>query len=422
VGNSTSFDAEPIMLNPESLLRHVAIVGCPGNGRLCAALNLVEQTLERGVPAILLDRTGEMSGYARPDWWQQSNDPSRARRLAELIDVRLFTPGIRGGRPLSVAVVPDLARFPEADHDRVVRLAAAAVAATMRSDSSHDEPERLAMLTRAIAALARRSASGGLLELSAQIESETHELTASVGDDQLRQRLVEDLVALLGNADVFTPSAESLTAATLIQPTFGGQVPLAIVNTSFLGEGARLRSWIALLVGTVNRELALSKSTELKTLFVLDGADLLLPASSGKASSNDPLQGLIGHASTAGIGFVLVSRSPGDLDYRRCTSINTWLVGKTDEQAVEKMKALLEHRPLGYRNLSRLESGRFVMLREGGARDVEGRAPLIRIEQLVGDELKALAARTRSRSRDASPDRAANAPVDDLSSRQTQPG
>ena len=40
--------------------------------------------------------------------------------LAERIDVRLFTPGIRGGRPFSLAVVPDLSRVPKADHDRVV--------------------------------------------------------------------------------------------------------------------------------------------------------------------------------------------------------------------------------------------------------------------------------------------------------------
>jgi hypothetical protein len=421
VGNSTSFDAEPVMLDSDSLLRHIAIVGGPSTGMLGATLNLVEQTLERGVPAILLDHTGEMSGYARPDWWRQSEDPARARRLAELIDVRLFTPGIRGGRPLSIAVVPDLSRILEADHDRVVRLAACAVAATMRSDTSHDEPERLAMLTRAIAALAKQSSPGGLLELIALIETGTDELTASIGDDQLRQSLVEDLVALLGNADVFTPSAEPLTAATLIQPTFGCQVPLAIVNTSFLGKGPRLRSWIAQLIGTVSRELASSKSTVLKTLLVFDGAELLLPASPGKASSKDPLQELLGRASTAGIGLVLVSQHPAELDYRRCTSINTWFVGKTDEQTVERMKALLEYRPLGYRNPSRLESGRFVMLHEGGARDVVRGASLIRIEQLEGSELKALAAQTRSRPRDTSLAQTSDTTLDGLSQRQNQP-
>ena len=397
------------MLDPQSLLHHVAIVDGVGRGRIAAALNLVEQALERGVPAILLDRTGEMSGYARPDWWQQSGDPARAGRLAEHIDVRLFTPGIRGGRPLSVAVIPDLSRVPQADHDRAVQLAAGAVATTMRAGSNADESGRLAVLTQAISVLARRSSPGGLLELIALLETGTDELAGPGGYDQLRQTLVEDLVALLSNADVFTPGAEPLTAATLLRPSPDGRVPLAIINTSFLGEGPRLRSWVAQLVGAVNRELSSSRSTMLHTLFVLDGADLFLPAGAGKASPKEPLQELLKRAGAAGLGLVLASQCPGELDYRRCASIDTWFVGKTEEQTLDKMKALFEHRPLGHRNPSRLESGRFVMLHDGGARDVERASPLIRIEQLGGGELKTLAARTHPRARHTPPARSADA-------------
>lgn len=400
LGNSTSLEAEPVMVEASSLLRHVAIIDGVGSGRIAAALNLVEQTLERGVPAIVLDRTGEMSGYARPDWWQHSTAPDRARRLADRLDVRLFTPGIRGGRPLSVAVIPDLSRVPEADHDLAVRFAAGAVAATMRAGTSADEAARLAVLAQAIAALAKRPGPSGLGELIALIETGGDELAGAGGDDQLRQRLIEDLAALLSNADVFTPGAESLTAATLIGPSSEGRVPLAIINTCFLGEGARLRSWVAQLIGTVNRELASSTSNTLHTVFVLDGSDLFLPAGTVKAPSKEPLQELLKRAGAAGLGLVLASQRPGELDYRRCAAIDTWFVGKTEEQTLDKMKALFEHRPLGHRNPSRLESGRFVMLHDGGARDVERGLPLLPIGHLGEVELKALAARTHPRSRD----------------------
>jgi hypothetical protein len=421
VGNSTSFEAEPVVLELASLLRHVAIVGGTSSGRIVAALNLVEQALERGVPAILVDRTGEMSGYARPDWWQQSEDPARARRLAERIDVRLFTPGIRGGRPLSVAVIPDLSRVPEADHDLAVRLAGGALAATIRAGASADESERLAVLTQAIAMLARRSSPSGLVELIALIETGIDELTGAGGGDQQRLSLIEDLAVLLSNADVFTPGAESLTAATLIGPTSGGRVPLAIINTGFLGEGPRLRSWVAQLIGSVGRELTSSTNNTLHTVVVLDGADLFLPAGPGKAPSTEPLQELLKRAGAAGLGLVLASQRPGELDYRRCATIDTWFVGKTEEQTLDKMKVLFEHRPLGHRNLSRLESGRFVMLHDGGARDVERGSPLVRIEQLGEVELKTLAARTHPRSRGTPSVRQADAAEDGLSPRQPPP-
>ena len=239
------------------------------------------------------------------------------------------------------------------------------------------------------------------------------------GDDQLRQRLVEGLVALLSNPDVFSPGAEPLTAATLIRPT--SRVPLAIINTSFLDDGPRLRSWVAQLVGVVHRELASSTSTTLHTLFVLDGADLLLPAGAGKPPPKEPVPELLSRAGAAGLGLVLASQRPGDLDYRRCASIGTWFVGKTEEPTLDKMKALFERHPLGHRNPGRLEPGRFVMLRDGGARDVERGAPLLQIERIAGDELKTLAARTHPRSRAIPAAPRAEAAGDDVPPQQHQP-
>jgi hypothetical protein len=398
VGNSTSLEAEPVMVDVMSLVRHVAIVDGVGSGRIAALLSLVEQAIERGVPAIILDRTGEMSGYARPDWWQHSVDPARARRLADQIDVRLFTPGILSGRPLSIAVVPDLSRALPADHDLSIRHAVGAVAAAMATASA-GEAERLALLTRAIAALARRSSQSGLIELIGLIESGSNELNGACGDEQLRQGLIDDLSALLGNADVFTPGAEPLNSATLVGPS-SGRVPLSIINTSFLGDGPRLQAWVSQLLGALSRELASSTSSTLRTVLALDGADLLLPAGAGKAAAKEPLLALIKRSGAIGLGVVLASQSPAAIDYKRCTDIDTWFVGKTDAQTLEKMKALFKHRPIGHRNLTR-ESGRLTMLFDDGARDVVRAAPLLPVEPIGAHELKALAARTHPRLREA---------------------
>jgi hypothetical protein len=146
-----------------------------------------------------------------------------------------------------------------------------------------------------------------------------------------------------------------------------------------------------------------------QALLVIDDADLYLPSATGKAAAKEPLQNLLKRASAAGLGLVLTSRRPGDLDYRHCAAIDTWFIGKTDETAAEKMKPLFERRPLGHRNLSRLESGRFVMLHDSGARDVERGSPMIELQKVEAAELKALASQTRPRAgtRDTPPPRKA---------------
>ena len=54
-------------IEPGDLTRHAAFLGAPGSGKTTAALCVVEQLLLRGIPAILVDRKGDLCSYARPD-------------------------------------------------------------------------------------------------------------------------------------------------------------------------------------------------------------------------------------------------------------------------------------------------------------------------------------------------------------------
>ena len=67
-------------LDPQELTQHAAFLGGSGSGKTTAALNLIEQLLERGVPAVLLDRKGDLCRYADPAAWALEMSTS-GRRL-----------------------------------------------------------------------------------------------------------------------------------------------------------------------------------------------------------------------------------------------------------------------------------------------------------------------------------------------------
>ncbi|HEX7840286.1 MAG TPA: helicase HerA-like domain-containing protein, partial [Kofleriaceae bacterium] len=401
VGTASGFQAEARTIELGSLLRHTGILGSSGSGKTTLALNLIEQVLERDVAVILVDRKGDLAGYANPDWWKATSDPERARRLADRIDVRLFTPGTRGGRPLSLSVVPDLERIPEHERDRMVQYAANALAAMMRLGDAANDVARRAILTQAIGVLAGRQRRGGLPELITLLENRDDELIARAGryDDRLFKRLVQDLETVrLSDADLFDPAAEPLTAETLIGRGAGGKVPLAIASTRFLGDTERIQSWVTHLIACLSRHVARAPSAELRIVFMIDEADLFMPAGAAKPPSKEPLQDLLRRARAAGLGVVLASQSPADFDYRSREQINTWFLGKiADRRSIDKMKPLFEHRPQVGSKLGNLEAGRFVMLQDGGAADLERTPSLLRTEQLSEAELMALAALRRAR-------------------------
>src|SRR5262249_60838296 len=94
------------------------LAGSPGpfkvtadSGKTTAALNLIEQLLERGIPAVLIDRKGDLCRYADPSAWQQPlSDPrqaARRQRLRQRLDVAVYTPGNPTGRALLIPRAPE---------------------------------------------------------------------------------------------------------------------------------------------------------------------------------------------------------------------------------------------------------------------------------------------------------------------------
>lgn len=407
VGTTAGFAAEPRGIPPASLLRHTGVLGSSGSGKTTLALNLLEQVLERDVPVIMVDRKGDLSGYAKPDWWRHTADPERARKLAERLDVRLFTPGARIGRPLALSVIPDLEQVPEHERDRMIGYSAQALAGMMRFGTSPNDSAKRAILGQAIAVLSGAKKQGGLESLIDLLESRDDALIARAGryDDRLFKQLLQSLETVrLSEAELFDPAAEPLSYETLLGRSAEGKVPLAIISTKFLGEIERIQSWVAHLLACLSRQLTRSPSAQLQAVLMLDEADLFMPAGAAKPPSKEPLQDLLKRGRSAGLGVMLASQSPGDFDYRSREQINTWFLGKiSDQRSIDKMKPLFEQRPAVGSKVGNLEAGRFVMLQDGGATDLERAPSLLRTEQLTEPELLPLAASSRPTSATSAP-------------------
>ena len=78
LGRTLGLTSTPVTFDPIEFAQHAAFLGGSGSGKTTAALNLIEQLLARGVPAVLLDRKGDLCRYAdRAAWDRPLGDPSR---------------------------------------------------------------------------------------------------------------------------------------------------------------------------------------------------------------------------------------------------------------------------------------------------------------------------------------------------------
>src|SRR5208283_490451 len=66
VGKTSGRLAEDVSMADGELTKHAAFIGVSGSGKTTVALNVAEQLLVQGIPAILVDRKGDLCVYARP--------------------------------------------------------------------------------------------------------------------------------------------------------------------------------------------------------------------------------------------------------------------------------------------------------------------------------------------------------------------
>ncbi|WP_295406672.1 AAA family ATPase [uncultured Thiocystis sp.] len=410
LGETRDFQPRTLSLVTASLVRHAAFLGGSGSGKTTLALHLIEQLLLQGIPALLVDRKGDLCSYARPQSWRMpaadaARQPARDA-LRSRIEVALYTPGASEGRgrPLGISIAPPgLGELPSDERQQLAQFSASALGGLMNYRTSRSDQQRLAILGQAIGLLAELEPGTPLdLErLMAFVATEDPLLVNAVGhlDTRNFKRLAEDLQTLsLHNGKLFRHEDERLDIATLLGRGAGvpdGRTRLTIVSTAFLGSNANVLFWVAQLLLEIGRYATRHPSDALQTVILFDEADLYLPAQS-KPATKEPLENLLRRARSAGIGLLLATQSPGDLDYRSRDQISSWFVGKIKEEtALRKLKPMLSEAKTDVTaKLPHQAVGEFYLIRDGEVASLRADQSLIRAAQIPAEEILALAART----------------------------
>jgi energy-coupling factor transporter ATP-binding protein EcfA2 len=396
LGETTTISKEPVVIPLDQITTHVAVLGTTGSGKTTAALAILEQLLERDVPVLLVDRKGDLARYASSAWWSDPTAADRERRAAlrARIAVDLFTPGNSHGRPLRLPVIPMLADATSQERDQLAKFATAGLTAMMGYGTGTTHRHKQSVLQCAIQLHAEeREVTIDLLRET--INRPDPELLTRVGPLQrFFAPLSEDLQTLdIQRGALLTGDGEPLDAAALLPPA-GARTRLSIINTAAITEIPVLQFWISRLLVELGRLARKRPSKTLQGVVFFDEADAYIPAI-GNPPTKEPMFELLRRARSEGLGIMLATQNPGDIDYKARDNIGTWLVGKVaQDRAIEKMRNLLAGYPSVGSRLATQPTGHFFVLGNGTQEIKSDRAMMV-TEQLADHEIAALARATR---------------------------
>lgn len=401
-----------ITLNKDVLKRHAAVLGGSGSGKTTLALSIIEQLLLRGIPAVMIDRKGDLCSYANPDVWRVQDGEMSERRgdrekLGDAIDVAVYTPGRSSGRPISITLLPNgISELPEHEQQLLANLSSAALGEMLHLKNSATHQKQSGTLSVALRILGSRSTSEvTLADLIYLLEDEDPELTDLTQRMDPSGKIRRDLVAQLDslrhrNSALFEGGGEPLSMESL----FGigpfarlGRTRLSVIYTGFLGDNENILFWVSQFLAEALRFCQRNPNDGLQAVVMFDEADLYIPANA-KPATAEPLQSLLKRARSAGLGIMLATQSPGDLDYKSRDQITSWFIGRVREDtALRKLKAAFQSES-GLEPAAVLPGqtvGQFHLVQENHVRAMKAQQSLIQAEQVPFDRIEQLAGETK---------------------------
>lgn len=363
----------PLLYDARDLLTHGVVVGMTGSGKTGLCIDLIEEAALDKIPCVLIDPKGDLTNLLlqfpelRPDdflpWlnpedarqkglkleeyarqlagrWRQGLDesgqtPERIARLKASADFRVYTPGSEAGLPLSVLqnfAAPKGTVTGEALNQKVAATAAALLGLTGIAGDPVQSREHI-LIAQLLLQAWRKGHDLDLAQLIAEIQAPSLRKIGTLDVDTFypekeRLKLAVALNNILASPTFATwITGEPLDLARMLYGPDGKPRQL-IFYVAHLDDAQRTFFVTLLLEEVLGWTRKQTGTTSLRAILYFDEVFGYLPPHPANPPTKGPLMRLLKQGRAFGLGVLLATQNPVDLDYKALSNAGTWFVGK----------------------------------------------------------------------------------------------
>jgi DNA helicase HerA-like ATPase len=360
----TEPSGETLTFKSDRLTTHGVVVGMTGSGKTGLCLVLLEELVAAGVPVLAIDPKGDLGnlglvfpGLAPEDFapWVGDEDPrtvaeswragleragigsDRVRQLRERLSMRVYTPGSTAGIPIDLlslldAPPEDVRNDPESRTTMVAAAVSGLLGLVGRPSDPVKDPAHV-VLSHLVDEKWREGEGVDLSTLVLQLVDPPFEKVGLFPVDTFFDPDARMELAMRFNALLSAPSFASWRTGEALDlderlAESDRRTPVSVFNVAHLQDAQR-QFFISLLL---SRLLAWSRrqpgTSRLRGLVFFDEVSGYLPPYPHNPATKAPLLTLMKQARAVGLGVVLSTQNPVDLDYKALSNAGTWAIGR----------------------------------------------------------------------------------------------
>ena len=352
-----------LLYDSKDLVTHAVCVGMTGSGKTGLCIALLEEAAIDNIPSIIIDPKGDLSNLlltfpnlAPEDFapwvtegdpaqvakqWQEGlakwgQDGARIKRLRDAADFRIYTPGSNAGFPVSIlksfVAPPESIRQDNESLAERINTTVTSLLGLLGVDADPVRSHEHILLSNIL----QQEWSGGRdLDIATLIQKVQSPPLTKIGVMDLDSFFPADdrfQLAMAINNLVASPSfaswmeGEPLDVQQFLY-TETGKPRLSIFSIAHLTDAERMFFVSLLLNQVLGWMRSQSGTTSLRAILYMDEIFGYFPPVANPPSKL-PLLTLLKQARAFGLGVVLATQNPVDLDYKGLANTGTWFIGR----------------------------------------------------------------------------------------------
>ena len=376
------------LYDARDLTTHAVCVGMTGSGKTGLCVSLLEEAAIDGIPALVIDPKGDLTnllltfpdlapadfqpwvdpdeaarqGLSVPEFaesqaelWRKGlgewgQDGERIKRLREAVDFTVYTPGSSAGLGVSIlgsfaapsaAVLEDGELFGDRIESTVTGLLA-----LLGIDADPLQSREHILVSTVVREAWRRGLDLDLEGLIHRIQRPTVDRVGVMDLESFFPAKERFTLAMSLNNLLAAPGFDSwLSGDPLDVGSFlhtpGGKPRVSVFSIAHLSDAERMFFMSLLLNETVGWMRGQSGTSSLRAILYIDEIFGFMPPVA-EPPSKKPLLTLLKQGRAFGVGVVLATQNPVDLDYKGLSNAGTWFVGRlqTERDKARLMEGL----------------------------------------------------------------------------------